>query len=173
MKQSCLRLFHRHISLQWLKLLRDCLDAPCWASPHLLHLILLSMEPPLPAEAQEKLLYLTSIYTQEDGAFPTSGSTVDVCKPPIHTVESLLKVNAAAAAAAQPALSLPPWRLRLAFRTSQTSSTRCFPSPGFTPTRASPVAGPKTSSVPFFFKSKFKQAYLCFGFKNQIPESEV
>ncbi|XP_034290961.1 ribosomal biogenesis protein LAS1L isoform X1 [Pantherophis guttatus] len=96
-KQSCLRLFHHHISLQWLKLLRDCLDAPCWASPHLLHLILLSMEPPLPAEAQEKLLYLTSIYTQEDGAFPTSGSTLDVCKQPMYTVESLLKLSAAAA----------------------------------------------------------------------------
>uniref|UniRef100_A0A8C5SBA5 LAS1 like ribosome biosis factor n=1 Tax=Laticauda laticaudata TaxID=8630 RepID=A0A8C5SBA5_LATLA len=100
MKQSCLRLFHHHISLQWLKLLRDCLDAPCWASPHLLQLILLSMEPPLPAEAQEKLLYLTSIYTQEDGAFPTSGSALEVCKQPIYTVESLLKVNAAAAASA-------------------------------------------------------------------------
>ncbi|ETE66779.1 Protein LAS1-like protein [Ophiophagus hannah] len=66
MKQSCLRLFHHHISLQWLKLLRDCLDAPCWA---------------------------------KDGVFPTSGSTLDVCKQPIYTVESLLKVNGAAAAA--------------------------------------------------------------------------
>ncbi|XP_026534366.1 ribosomal biogenesis protein LAS1L [Notechis scutatus] len=108
-KQSCLRLFHHHISLQWLKLLRDCLDAPCWASPHLLHLILLSMEPPLPAEAQEKLLYLTSIYTQEDGAFPTSGSTRDVCKQPIYTVESLLKVNVAAAASAHELLKRT-WR---------------------------------------------------------------
>uniref|UniRef100_T1DKN9 LAS1-like protein n=1 Tax=Crotalus horridus TaxID=35024 RepID=T1DKN9_CROHD len=96
-KRRCLRLFHHYVSLQWLKLLKDCLDAPCWASPHLLHLILLSMEPPLPAEAQEKLLYLTSIYTQEDGSLPSSGSTPDVCKQPIYTVESLLKLNAAAA----------------------------------------------------------------------------
>lgn len=55
------------------------------------------MEPPLPAEAQKKLLYLTSIYTQEDGSFPTSGFTPDICKQPIYTVESLLKLNGAAA----------------------------------------------------------------------------
>ncbi|KAM6426971.1 ribosomal biogenesis protein LAS1L isoform 1-T2 [Liasis olivaceus] len=95
-KQSCLRLFHHHISLQWLKLLSDCLEAPCWASPHLLHLILLSMEPPLPDEAQEKLLFLTSIYTQEDGSLPSSSTTLDFCKQPIYTVESLLKLNTAA-----------------------------------------------------------------------------
>ncbi|XP_063169752.1 ribosomal biogenesis protein LAS1L [Candoia aspera] len=95
-KQSCLRLFHRHISLQWLKLLRDCLEAPCWASPHLLHLILLSMEPPLPDDAQEKLLYLASVYTQEEGSLPSSGSTLDFGRQPVYTVESLLKLSAAA-----------------------------------------------------------------------------
>ncbi|KAG8144373.1 hypothetical protein E2320_012895 [Naja naja] len=51
-----------------------------------------------PSPFASKLLYLTTIYTQEDGAFPTSGSTLDVCKQPIYTVESLLKGNAAAAA---------------------------------------------------------------------------
>ncbi|KAH0630919.1 hypothetical protein JD844_004277 [Phrynosoma platyrhinos] len=77
----------RHLT--WLKLLEDCLEAPCWASPHLLHLILSSMEPPLPADSQEKLLYLTSIYTQEDASNPSPASTVDLRRQPIYTVENL------------------------------------------------------------------------------------
>ncbi|XP_054852376.1 ribosomal biogenesis protein LAS1L isoform X2 [Eublepharis macularius] len=82
-------LFLHRVSLQWLKLLEDCLEAPCWASPHLLHLILRSMEPPLPSDTQEKLLYLTSIYTQEDDSLPSPGSAVDLRRQPIYTVESL------------------------------------------------------------------------------------
>ncbi|XP_042336283.1 ribosomal biogenesis protein LAS1L isoform X2 [Sceloporus undulatus] len=77
------------VSLQWLKLLEDCLEAPCWASPHLLHLILSSMEPPLPAESQEKLLYLTSIYTQEDASHPSPASVVELRRQPVYTVENL------------------------------------------------------------------------------------
>ncbi|XP_044283383.1 ribosomal biogenesis protein LAS1L isoform X2 [Varanus komodoensis] len=86
---SSSELFLRRVSLQWPKLLEDCLEAPCWASPHLLHLILTSMEPPLPPESQEKLLYLTSIYTQEDGSLPSPGSAADLRKQPVYTVESL------------------------------------------------------------------------------------
>ncbi|XP_015271147.1 PREDICTED: ribosomal biogenesis protein LAS1L [Gekko japonicus] len=82
-------LFLHRVSLQWLKLLENCLEAPCWASPHLLHLILLSMEPPLPSETQERLLYLTSIYTQEDDSLPSPGSAADLRKQPIYTVENL------------------------------------------------------------------------------------
>ncbi|KAJ6652110.1 hypothetical protein lerEdw1_013339, partial [Lerista edwardsae] len=82
-------LFPRRVALQWLKLLDDCLGAPCWASPHLLLLILSSMEPPLPLESQEKLLYLTSIYTQEDSSLPSPGSAADLRRQPIYTVESL------------------------------------------------------------------------------------
>ncbi|KAJ7310575.1 hypothetical protein JRQ81_007532 [Phrynocephalus forsythii] len=75
---------------KWLKLLDCCLEASCWASPHLLHLILSSMDPPLPPDAQKKLIYLTSIYTQEDGYLASPGSAADLQKQqPIYTVESL------------------------------------------------------------------------------------
>ncbi|XP_061455015.1 ribosomal biogenesis protein LAS1L isoform X2 [Rhineura floridana] len=87
--KSSPELFLHHVSLQWQKLLDGCLEAPCWASPRLLHLILSSMEPPLPPESQEKLLYLTSIYTQEDGSLPSPGSAPDLHRQPIYTVESL------------------------------------------------------------------------------------
>uniref|UniRef100_A0ACB8FWT4 Uncharacterized protein n=2 Tax=Sphaerodactylus townsendi TaxID=933632 RepID=A0ACB8FWT4_9SAUR len=82
-------LFLHRVSLQWLKLLEECLEAPCWASPHLLHLILQSMEPPLPLDTQKKLLCLTSIYTQEADSLPNPGSAADLCRQPIYTVESL------------------------------------------------------------------------------------
>ncbi|XP_008117418.1 ribosomal biogenesis protein LAS1L [Anolis carolinensis] len=88
-KKHSLALFRRPVPLQWLKLLEGCLEAPCWASPHLLHLILSSMEPPLPPDSQEKLLYLTSIYTQEEASRPSPGSTADLQKQPIYTIESL------------------------------------------------------------------------------------
>uniref|UniRef100_A0ABM5EWE9 Ribosomal biogenesis protein LAS1L isoform X2 n=1 Tax=Pogona vitticeps TaxID=103695 RepID=A0ABM5EWE9_9SAUR len=88
-KKSPLALFSRHVSLQWLKLLEDCLEATCWASPHLLHLILSGMDPPLPPDSQEKLLYLTSIYTQDVASFGSPGSATELHKQPIYTVESL------------------------------------------------------------------------------------
>lgn len=47
------------------------------------------MEPPLPSDTQEKLLYLTSIYTQEDDSLPSPGSAADLCRQPIYTVEGL------------------------------------------------------------------------------------
>ncbi|XP_053129564.1 ribosomal biogenesis protein LAS1L isoform X2 [Hemicordylus capensis] len=88
-RRSSSKLFLRRVPLQWLKLLDTCLEAPCGASPHLLHLLLSGMEPPLPAETQEKLLYLTSIYTQEDSALLSPNCATDLRKQPIYTVESL------------------------------------------------------------------------------------
>ncbi|XP_044887301.1 ribosomal biogenesis protein LAS1L isoform X2 [Mauremys mutica] len=83
------KLFHRRVSLQWIKLIDECLEAPCWATPHLLQRILSDMEPPLPSDAQENLLYLSSIYTQEGGSLSSPGSSSDSSGQPIYTTESL------------------------------------------------------------------------------------
>uniref|UniRef100_A0A452GXP9 Uncharacterized protein n=1 Tax=Gopherus agassizii TaxID=38772 RepID=A0A452GXP9_9SAUR len=82
------KLFHHRVSLQWIKLIDECLEAPCWATPHLLQ-ILSDMEPPLPSVAQENLLYLSSIYTQEGGSLSSPGSSSDSSWQPIYTTESL------------------------------------------------------------------------------------
>nr|XP_025033802.1 ribosomal biogenesis protein LAS1L isoform X2 [Pelodiscus sinensis] len=82
------KLFLHRISLQWIKLIDECLEAPCWATPHLLQLILSDMELPLPADAQENLLYLSSIYTQE-GSSVSSPDSSDSSGQPIYTIESL------------------------------------------------------------------------------------
>ncbi|KAM7159815.1 ribosomal biogenesis protein LAS1L isoform 2-T2 [Macrochelys suwanniensis] len=83
------KLFLRRVFLQWIKLIDECLEAPCWATPHLLQLILSDMEPPLPSDAQENLLYLSSIYTQEGGSLASPGSSSDSRGQPIYTIESL------------------------------------------------------------------------------------
>ncbi|XP_030431292.1 ribosomal biogenesis protein LAS1L isoform X3 [Gopherus evgoodei] len=83
------KLFHHRVSLQWIKLIDECLEAPCWATPHLLQRILSDMEPPLPSVAQENLLYLSSIYTQEGGSLSSPGSSSDSSWQPIYTTESL------------------------------------------------------------------------------------
>uniref|UniRef100_A0A8C3FI59 LAS1 like ribosome biosis factor n=1 Tax=Chrysemys picta bellii TaxID=8478 RepID=A0A8C3FI59_CHRPI len=83
------KLFLRRVSLQWIKLIDECLAAPCWATPHLLQRILSDMEPPLPSDAQENLLYLSSIYTQEGGSLSSPGSSSDSSGQPIYTTESL------------------------------------------------------------------------------------
>ncbi|CAM4616099.1 ribosomal biogenesis protein LAS1L isoform X1 [Caretta caretta] len=83
------KLFLRRVSLQWIKLIDKCLEAPCWATPHLLQLILSDMEPPLPSDAQENLLYLSSIYTQEGDSLSSPGSSSDSNGQPIYTIESL------------------------------------------------------------------------------------
>uniref|UniRef100_A0A7M4FWD5 LAS1 like ribosome biosis factor n=1 Tax=Crocodylus porosus TaxID=8502 RepID=A0A7M4FWD5_CROPO len=79
----------RRIPLQWLKLVDNCLGAPCWATPHLLQLILTGMEPPLPLDTQKNLLYLSSIYTQEGSSLSSPGSSSDTRGQPIYTIESL------------------------------------------------------------------------------------
>ncbi|XP_059588766.1 ribosomal biogenesis protein LAS1L isoform X3 [Alligator mississippiensis] len=83
------KLFLRRIPLQWLKLIDNCLGAPCWATPHLLRLILTGMEPPLPSDTQKNLLYLSSIYTQEGSSLSSPGSSSDTRGQPIYTIESL------------------------------------------------------------------------------------
>ncbi|XP_067404403.1 ribosomal biogenesis protein LAS1L [Emydura macquarii macquarii] len=83
------KLFLHRVSLQWIKLIDECLEAPCWATPHLLQLILSDMEPPLLPDAQENLLYLSSLYTQEGGSLSSPGSSSDSSGQPIYTIESL------------------------------------------------------------------------------------
>ncbi|KAM9539502.1 ribosomal biogenesis protein LAS1L isoform 2-T2 [Salvelinus alpinus] len=83
------KIFMKRIQLRWQQLLAACLNAPCVATPHLLQQILEDMEHPMPLDTRQKLLRLSSIYTQ--GA--DSG-----CDPPmehsgqpsgIYTLESL------------------------------------------------------------------------------------
>ncbi|KAL0994224.1 hypothetical protein UPYG_G00119480 [Umbra pygmaea] len=58
------KLFLNHIQLRWQQLLAACLNAPCMATPHLLQKILEYMEHPIPMDTQQKLLKLSTIYTQ-------------------------------------------------------------------------------------------------------------
>ncbi|XP_056664690.1 ribosomal biogenesis protein LAS1L isoform X3 [Monodelphis domestica] len=82
----------RKFSLNWSQLLDVCLDAACWASPHLLQLVLKAMEPQLPLDSQEKLMCLCTIYTQ--GGNPATSDrpwegTSSQDRPPIYTLEHL------------------------------------------------------------------------------------
>ncbi|KAM9855484.1 ribosomal biogenesis protein LAS1L [Aulostomus maculatus] len=81
------RIFVNRIQLRWQQLLTACLDAPCVSTPHLLQLILDDMEHPLPAETQQRLLQLCSIYTQPThcDTYPPPGQK----HQPIYTLESL------------------------------------------------------------------------------------
>ncbi|KAM4878445.1 ribosomal biogenesis protein LAS1L isoform 2-T2 [Sylvia borin] len=83
-------LFLRKVSLQWIRVIDSCLQAPCWATPHLLQLILTIMRPRLPRSSRKNLLYLASIYT-EGGPPPLSspGLSSDSSEQPIYTIESL------------------------------------------------------------------------------------
>ncbi|KAF6719541.1 Ribosomal biogenesis protein LAS1L [Oryzias melastigma] len=81
------RVFVNRIQLRWQQLLAACLDAPCISTPHLLQLILDDMEHPLPLETRQKLLRLSTIYTQ---ASRSEGSSAPEQKrQPIYTLESL------------------------------------------------------------------------------------
>ncbi|XP_048815129.1 ribosomal biogenesis protein LAS1L isoform X2 [Lagopus muta] len=82
-------LFLQKVPLQWVRLTDNCLEAPCWATPHLLQLILTSMRPRLPRSSRKNLLYLTSIYTEEGGPLSTPGLSSDCSKQPVYTIESL------------------------------------------------------------------------------------
>ncbi|XP_031449810.1 ribosomal biogenesis protein LAS1L isoform X3 [Phasianus colchicus] len=89
-KQAYMKeLFLRKVPLQWVRLTDNCLEAPCWATPHLLQLILTSMRPRLPRSSRKNLLYLTSIYTEEGGPLSTPGLSSDCGKQPVYTIESL------------------------------------------------------------------------------------
>ncbi|XP_067160288.1 ribosomal biogenesis protein LAS1L [Apteryx mantelli] len=82
-------LFLHKVPLQWMRLTDNCLEAPCWATPHLLQLILTSMKPRLPRSSRKNLLYLTSIYTEGGGPLSSPGLSSDCSEQPIYTIESL------------------------------------------------------------------------------------
>ncbi|XP_038604417.1 ribosomal biogenesis protein LAS1L [Tachyglossus aculeatus] len=75
--------------LQWPQLVQACLAAPCWASPHLLQLILKASEEPPPLSTQEKLLHLCTVYTQGGSSLPGSDSGPASPGQPVYTLESL------------------------------------------------------------------------------------
>lgn len=80
-------IFVNRIQLRWQQLLSACLDAPCVSTPHLLKLILDDMEHPLPVETRERLLLLSSIYTQTTR--PECDPTPQQKQQPIYTLDSL------------------------------------------------------------------------------------
>ncbi|XP_062440811.1 ribosomal biogenesis protein LAS1L isoform X2 [Rhea pennata] len=82
-------LFLQKVPLQWIRLTDNCLEAPCWATPHLLQLILTSMKPRLPRSSRKNLLYLTSVYTEGGGPLSSPGCSSDCSEQPIYTIESL------------------------------------------------------------------------------------
>uniref|UniRef100_A0A8B9B980 LAS1 like ribosome biosis factor n=1 Tax=Anser brachyrhynchus TaxID=132585 RepID=A0A8B9B980_9AVES len=82
-------LFLQKVPLQWIRLTENCLEAPCWATPHLLQLILTSMRPRLPRSSRKNLLYLTSIYTEGGGPLSSPGLLSNYSEQPIYTIESL------------------------------------------------------------------------------------
>ncbi|XP_057285628.1 ribosomal biogenesis protein LAS1L isoform X1 [Pezoporus wallicus] len=82
-------LFLHKVPLQWIRLTDNCLEAPCWATPHLLQLILTIMRPRLPRSSRKNLLYLASIYTEGGGPLSSPGLSSDGSEQPIYTIESL------------------------------------------------------------------------------------
>ncbi|XP_029463419.1 ribosomal biogenesis protein LAS1L isoform X2 [Rhinatrema bivittatum] len=83
------KLFLRQVPLQWNRLLDQCLEAPCRATPQLMHIILLHMKPKLPLKAQKNLLQLCSIYTQGGECLSVLECSPEYREQPIYTVESL------------------------------------------------------------------------------------
>ncbi|KAE8584203.1 hypothetical protein XENTR_v10020861 [Xenopus tropicalis] len=79
------KLFTHKVFLQWKRLMQKCLESPCLATPKLLQLIFEYMKPSIPADTQEQLLALCSLYVQK-GEYDLS---VDYRDQPIYTVESL------------------------------------------------------------------------------------
>uniref|UniRef100_A0A8C4V3R2 LAS1 like ribosome biogenesis factor n=1 Tax=Falco tinnunculus TaxID=100819 RepID=A0A8C4V3R2_FALTI len=86
---SVKELFLRKVPLQWIRLTDSCLEAPCWATPHLLQLILTIMRPRLPRSSRKNLLYLASVYTEGGGPLSSPGISSDCSEQPIYTIESL------------------------------------------------------------------------------------
>nr|XP_033801030.1 ribosomal biogenesis protein LAS1L isoform X2 [Geotrypetes seraphini] len=83
------QLFRKQVPLQWNRLLDCCLEAPCQATPHLMQIILLHMEPKLPLNIRKNLLHLCSIYTQGGECLSGLECSADYREQPIYTVESL------------------------------------------------------------------------------------
>ncbi|KAL2304253.1 hypothetical protein Nmel_012997 [Mimus melanotis] len=94
-KQQCNKqvsvkeLFLHKVPLQWIRLTDSCLQAPCWATPHLLQLILTIMTPRLSRSSRKNLLYLASIYTEGGAPLSSPGLSSDGSEQPIYTLESL------------------------------------------------------------------------------------
>nr|XP_021404124.1 ribosomal biogenesis protein LAS1L isoform X2 [Lonchura striata domestica] len=89
-KQASVKeLFLHKVPLEWLRLTDSCLQAPCWATPHLLQLILTIMRPRLPRSSRKNLLYLASIYTEGGAPLSSPGLSSDGSEQPIYTLESL------------------------------------------------------------------------------------
>uniref|UniRef100_H0YX96 LAS1 like ribosome biosis factor n=1 Tax=Taeniopygia guttata TaxID=59729 RepID=H0YX96_TAEGU len=89
-KQASVKeLFLHKVPLQWIRLTDSCLQAPCWATPHLLQLILTIMRPRLPRSSRKNLLYLASIYTEGGAPLSSPGLSSDSSEQPIYTIESL------------------------------------------------------------------------------------
>ncbi|KAM9600847.1 ribosomal biogenesis protein LAS1L isoform 4-T5 [Morphnus guianensis] len=86
---SAKELFLHKVPLQWIRLTDNCLEAPCWATPHLLQLILTIMRPRLPRSSRKNLLYLASVYTEGGGPLSSPGLSSDCSEQPIYTIESL------------------------------------------------------------------------------------
>ncbi|XP_042663138.1 ribosomal biogenesis protein LAS1L [Tyto alba] len=86
---SVKELFLHKVPLQWIRLTDNCLEAPCWATPHLLQLILTIMRPRLPRSSRKNLLYLASVYTEGGGPLSSPGISSDCSEQPIYTIESL------------------------------------------------------------------------------------
>ncbi|XP_061862755.1 ribosomal biogenesis protein LAS1L isoform X2 [Colius striatus] len=86
---SVKELFLHKVPLQWIRLTDNCLEAPCWATPHLLQLILSIMRPRLPRSSRKNLLYLASVYTEGSGPLSSAGLSSDCSEQPIYTIESL------------------------------------------------------------------------------------
>ncbi|KAK6316986.1 hypothetical protein J4Q44_G00123860 [Coregonus suidteri] len=67
------------IQLRWQQLLAACLNAPYVAMPHLLQQILVDMEHLMPLDTRQKLLRLSSIYTQgADSGHPSCIYTLKI-----------------------------------------------------------------------------------------------
>ncbi|XP_032558132.1 ribosomal biogenesis protein LAS1L [Chiroxiphia lanceolata] len=86
---SVKELFLHKVPLQWIRLTDSCLEAPCWATPHLLQLILTIMRPRLSRTSRKNLLYLASIYTEGGAPLSSPGLSSDSSEHPIYTIESL------------------------------------------------------------------------------------
>ncbi|XP_017693805.1 PREDICTED: ribosomal biogenesis protein LAS1L [Lepidothrix coronata] len=86
---SVKELFLHKVPLQWIRLTDSCLEAPCWATPHLLQLILTVMRPRLSRTSRKNLLYLASIYTEGGAPLSSPGLSSDSSEHPIYTIESL------------------------------------------------------------------------------------
>nr|XP_055194624.1 ribosomal biogenesis protein LAS1L isoform X1 [Nyctereutes procyonoides] len=84
------RLFNCSASLDWPRVIESCLGSPCWASSQLLQLVFKAMGQVLPAEEQEKLLRICSIYTQtgEKGLVQEGSEASPIGKSP-YTLDSL------------------------------------------------------------------------------------